>query len=109
MLGYRRPGWMMLLTPAAIGSLAVVMVLAKRHRFSLPAETPRGPKLARLRSAILGSTKRKIASMLGPPRVTQSGADATWYYPLSKEERLALAISFEQDRARQVEFVRSPA
>jgi hypothetical protein len=108
MLGFRRPGWMMLLSPVAIGSLALVMVLAKRHRFSLPIDAPRSRTLARLRSALLGSGKRKIVSMLGPPRVAQTGADSTWYYPLSNEERVALAISFDQGRAREVEFVRSP-
>jgi hypothetical protein len=108
---------MMLLTPAAVGSVALVMFLAnaasrRSHhykRVSLPLDRTRSPKLVTLRAAILGNGQREVASMLGPPRIAQSGADSIWYYPLSNEERVALAISFDRGVARRVEFVAPPA
>jgi hypothetical protein len=74
-----------------------------------------------LAGAIIGSNKATIESVFGPPRsaavkdvgvVVQSQqvfwqAD-TWYYPLPRSGPLALAISFSEDVATQVEFFSAP-
>ena len=33
---------------------------------------------------------------------------STWYYPLPKNKSLAMAIEFDDDAARKVEFLRAP-
>ena len=61
-----------------------------------------GGSLERLRHAIVGSGKRQIATVFGPPQsaaIRGSAAD-TWYYPLRPRERLAMAILFDQGLAR---------
>jgi hypothetical protein len=69
--------------------------------------------LQSLRHAIVGVDKRTIAAALGPPSATVGAgnfwSDNTWYYPLDRIARLALAIEFEQGIARQTEVLRSPA
>jgi len=80
--------------------------------------------LPMLAEAIIGSSKSAIASVFGPPRsavvmhaavaVTGGAAGATywhadtWYYPLPKNGPLAMAIEFQGDDARRVEFLRAP-
>jgi hypothetical protein len=73
-----------------------------------------------LAEAIVGSSKSAIASVFGPPRsavvmhaaAIPSGATYwqadTWYYPLPKSGPLAMAIVFNGDDARVVEFLRAP-
>jgi hypothetical protein len=103
---------MMLLAPAVVMVLAKVSAarrFARGRRFSIPPEESGDRMLARLRSEIVGNGKRRIASMLGPPRVEQTGAEGTWYYPVDKKDHLAIAISFDRGLARDVEYVRSPA
>jgi len=89
---------------------------AGRPRRTLPqpsgsAEANRGGEsLADLRDAIVGNGKQEIASVFGPPRSAAiQGAADTWYYPLRKRERLAMAIQFDKGLAREVEFFHPPA
>jgi hypothetical protein len=72
-----------------------------------------------LRAAILGRDRRQIARVLGAPVtasvglgfVTQSAGPvtywhaSTWYYPYDPERREAIAIRFEGNRARAVDFI----
>ncbi len=81
------------------------------------AQPGREQSLPMLADAIVGSSKAAIASVLGPPRsavlmqtvpgATYWHAD-TWYYPLPKSGPLAMAIQFNGDDARNVEFLRAP-
>lgn len=77
--------------------------------------------LPMLADAIVGNTKAAVASVFGPPRsaavrgVVKSAAKSpafwqasTWYYPLPKNDALAMAIEFDEDAARRVEFFRAP-
>lgn len=118
----------MVVVPAVIGSCAAVILLAKtaitsiglerwRHRRLVRprARSLRGPgrgtedSLAGLRDAIVGNGKREISSVFGPPHsAAVRGAHDTWYYPLRDRERLAMAISFNNDLAREVEFFHPP-
>ena len=75
-----------------------------------------------LAEAIIGNTKAAVASVFGPPRsaalrgVVKANAGvgngywhaSTWYYPLPKNDSLAMAIEFDDDAARKVEFLRAP-
>ena len=82
-----------------------------------------GPEesLPMLADAIVGNTKAAVASVFGPPRsaavrgVVKSGGKSpafwqasTWYYPLPRNDALAMAIEFDDDSARRVEFFRAP-
>jgi hypothetical protein len=88
-----------------------------------PTPPTREQSLPMLAEAILGSSKSAIASVFGPPRsavvmhaaVAVTGAAGatywhadTWYYPLPKNGPLAMAIEFQGDDARRVEFLRAP-
>ena len=90
-----------------------------------PTRPTREQSLPMLAEAIVGSSKSAIASVFGPPRsavVMQAAAVAlngsaagatfwladTWYYPLPKNGPLAMAIEFQGDDARRVEFLRAP-
>jgi hypothetical protein len=77
--------------------------------------------LPMLAEAIVGNTKAAVASVFGPPRsaavrgVVKSGGKppaywqaSTWYYPLPRNDALAMAIEFDDDAARRVEFFRAP-
>ena len=74
-----------------------------------------------LAEAIVGNTKSAVASVFGPPRsaavrgpVKSAGKApafwqaSTWYYPLPRNDALAMAIEFDDDAARRVEFFRAP-
>jgi hypothetical protein len=98
-----------------------------------PTRPTREQSLPMLAEAIVGSSKSAIASVFGPPRsavvmhaavaVTAGAASTasaasgtgttywhadTWYYPLPKSGPLAMAIEFQGDDARRVEFLRAP-
>ena len=70
-----------------------------------------------LRAALLGSAKGSVVAVLGPPRTAMLGrsfgklsiwrAD-TWYYPLDRADRSALAIKFENGVAREVDRISVP-
>jgi hypothetical protein len=80
----------------------------------------REQSLPMLAEAIVGNNKSAIESVFGPPRSavvmnSSSSTEATywqaetWYYPLPKNDHLAMAIEFNGDDARRVEFLRAPA
>jgi hypothetical protein len=77
--------------------------------------------LPMLADAIVGNSKAAVAAVFGPPRgavlrgdgpttdVSRSFWDAdTWYYSLPRTGRLAMAIEFDENHARAVQFVGSP-
>ena len=97
-----------------LGLVAVAaagVALAAFMRASPPVKKTRN--LGDLKRAILGNTRGAIASILGPPRAsTSAGPHAvardywhatTWYYALPR--RIAIAIEFEGDLAKRVEFI----
>jgi hypothetical protein len=71
-----------------------------------------------LRESVIGQDKQMVQSVFGPPRAAAGGvakvpgegrqayweADV-WYYALDPKERMAMAITFEEGVAREVEFV----
>ena len=70
-----------------------------------------------LRDAIIGSAKGAVKTVLGPPRTARIGGRATtpsiwradtWYYPLDRADRSAIAIRFEGNVAREVEKITVP-
>ena len=72
---------------------------------------------AALRNAIVGSAKGAVKTVLGPPRTARLGGTAskpsiwrsdTWYYPLDRADRSAIAIRFEGNVAREVEKISVP-
>ena len=99
---------------------------AKRVASRSPARQPVPPTpeeaLPLLADAIIGNTKAAVASVFGPPRsaalrgVVKSGGTSgggywhatTWYYPMPRNDLLAMAIEFDDDAARRVEFFRAP-
>ena len=97
--------------------------VASRARSPTPALPPTPEEsLPLLADAIIGNTKAAVASVFGPPRSAALRgvvkADAaktpgywqatTWYYPLPRNDLLAMAIEFDQDNARRGEFFRAP-
>ncbi|HTL31451.1 MAG TPA: hypothetical protein VL282_19610 [Tepidisphaeraceae bacterium] len=68
-----------------------------------------------LRNAIVGNNKTAVAAVFGTPSATAGGfltghyhqAD-TWYYPLSRAQRSALVIQFENGIARDAECILAP-
>ena len=87
-----------------------------------PLPPTREESLPLLAEAIIGNTKAAVASVFGPPRsaalrgVVKANAGTgsgywnatTWYYPLPRNNSLAMAIEFEEESARRVEFIRAP-
>ena len=93
---------------------------ARGNLKSLPRPTAE-ESLPMLAEAIVGNTKAAVASVFGPPRsaavrgVVKGGGKSapfwqanTWYYPLPRRDALAMAIEFDDDAARRVEFFRAP-
>ena len=93
-------------------------VASRTRPAALPAAEESLPLLA---EAIIGNTKAAVASVFGPPRSAAlrgvvkaaPGGSAywqasTWYYPLPRSGALAMAIEFDDDAARRVEFFRAP-
>ena len=77
--------------------------------------------LPMLAEAIVGNSKAAVASVFGPPRsaavrgaVKPGGKTPpfwqanTWYYPLPRNDAIAMAIEFHDDSAKRVEFFRAP-
>jgi hypothetical protein len=83
--------------------------------YGRPTRTESLPMLA---EAIVGNTRENVAAVFGPPRgavvcgTVGAAGDAsrneTWYYPLEREQNLAMAIEFDGDAARHVEFLSAP-
>ena len=78
--------------------------------------------LQSVRASILGKARQHIRELLGPPSAMGNGtggegagsgagagpdAATTWYYPLDKTRRVAMAIVFDHDRVRDVEFLKA--
>ena len=71
-----------------------------------------------LRGAIVGSAKGAVHAVFGPPRTAMVRSAArpvgsfwhadTWYYPLDRATRQAMAIRFAGNVAREVDFVTAP-
>ena len=71
-----------------------------------------------LRRAIVGSAKRAVVSVFGPPRTATLGRPLgpsptfwhaeTWYYPIDGRTRSAMAIRFAGNVAADVEFLTVP-
>jgi hypothetical protein len=91
------------------------------RRKALPFRPTGEESLPMLAEAIVGNSKEAVASVFGPPRsaavrgsVKSAGKApafwqaTTWYYPLPRKDALAMAIEFDQDAARRVEFFRAP-
>ena len=119
----RRPFFESLLRTAGTGG-------KKGGRAASPAREKGGKALSRptaeeslpmLAEAIVGNSKAAVASVFGPPRsaavrgaVKPSGKAPpywqanTWYYPLPRNDALAMAIEFDDDSAKRVEFFRAP-
>lgn len=116
---------------ASLAGLVTAVLLARRPFFESLARrmgwSAGGPAIPRpdreqglclLADAIVGNTKAAVAAVFGPPRsAVAAGLQApaptfwdadTWYYPLPKGERLAVAIAFEEDFATSVEFLHPP-
>ena len=88
----------------------------------LPGKRPTAEEsLPMLAEAIVGNSKAAVASVFGPPRSAamrgsvKSGGKApafwqasTWYYPLPRNDAVAMAIEFDDDSAKRVEFFRAP-
>ncbi len=61
-----------------------------------------------LRFAMLGREKQQIHSMLGPPRALGHTRGTIWYYAVDNAQRVAMAILFDNERVREVEFFHAP-
>ena len=97
---------------------------ALRDDLALPAADQ---PFRELRGALLGKHRKQIARVLGTPAtasLTFGSAAAstnkaakpmtfwqatTWYYPFDQKHKKAIAIRFVRDRAKDVEFIGSPA
>ena len=88
---------------------------AEGARLRKPSPAQSLPMLA---AAIVGNSRGAVAAVFGPPRNAvvcgtyregQSPDRETWYYPIRREEHLAMAIEFAEDSARHVEFFKAPA
>ena len=112
----RRPFFQSLLR--TVGGGAKGKRRAPRRSSRRPTAEESLPMLA---EAIVGNSKQAVASVFGPPRsaavrgvVSPAGKSpafwqaSTWYYPLPRNDTLAMAIEFDDDSARRVEFFRAP-
>ena len=94
--------------------------LPGRHRRRVDKPTPE-ESLPLLAEAIIGNSRSSVAAVFGPPRgaivsgpVSLGDAGSamwqaqTWYYPLRQQQSLAMAIEFDDDAARHVEFFKAP-
>ncbi len=95
-------------------------ISGRRRRRVLRVPRPRPERsLPTLADAIVGSSKSTIQAVFGPPRgAVISGPmpgggitfwdSTTWYYPLPRDGFIAMAILFDDDVARSVEFFETP-
>jgi hypothetical protein len=112
-----------LLSALSIALVGTLALLGRSHR-RIPAHH-QDRSLERFRQAILNNTRQNVAAVLGPPHAaimidtTSAGASPappathwwqaeTWYYPLNRRRRAALAIRFQNHQAREVHIVRTP-
>lgn len=90
-----------------------------RGPLSFHSRPTKGECLPMLADAIVGSPKATIIAVFGPPRcaVVNDPADFaqpnfwqadTWYYALPRNGRLSMAISFDDELAKVVDFFNAP-
>jgi hypothetical protein len=90
-----------------------------RRPLSLQPCLPKKESLPMLTDAIVGSPRDTILAVFGPPRAAVMSGPAhlselnfwqadTWYYALPKNGRLAMAIGFDDDMAKYVDFFSPP-
>ena len=117
----RRPFFEALLRTAGGGKKSAARSNASRPTRKALSKPTAEESLPMLAEAIVGNTKAAVASVFGPPRsaavrgVIKTGSKAppfwqanTWYYPLPRNDALAMAIEFDDDAAKRVEFFRAP-
>jgi len=92
----------------------------RRRRVIRVKRPAREQSLPMLAQALLGSNRRTIVAVFGPPRAAcvsgpcAAGASPdfwhadTWYYPLPRAGALAMALAFDEDHASTVEFFQPP-
>ena len=83
----------------------------------------RGQPFGELRAALLGRNRKQIARVLGEPPTAFVGFGvtvatgarpmtfwqaSTWYYPFDHSRQQAIAIRFDGDRAKGVDFIGVP-
>jgi len=119
-------------TPLLLAAMTALVALDERggllgRIFRRPVRPPRrthGPYSAarRLGEFVVGQSRRAVLRLLGPPRTVmlaeREGKVApsvpeywqahTWYYALSPHHPWAMAVRFDGDRARRVEFIALP-
>jgi len=91
-----------------------------RHRDLFPQ---RGQPFGELRAALVGRNRKQIARVLGEPPTASVGFGvtvatgarpmtfwqaSTWYYPFDHSRQQAIAIRFDGDRAKGVDFIGVP-
>ena len=119
----RRPFFESILRRAGGGAQRGAKGAASRQRRRGPAVPPTPEEsLPLLAEAIIGNTKAAVASVFGPPRsaalrgVVKADAASgpgywkatTWNYPRPRSGALAMAIEFDDESARRVEFFHGP-
>lgn len=122
------------LTVATLAGIATRLLIVRRPFFqnllSRFAGRSRSTQIVRRRSAdqslsmlaqaIMGSDMATVATVFGPPRNAVVGGNvpptkptewqsATWYYQLPRQKETAMAIRFELNLARRVEFFKARA
>jgi hypothetical protein len=87
------------------GILVIALTRAKRSKRRRAYRRPPAKRLRGLCQAITGVDKQTIACVLGQPAATGGARDLssakTWYYRLDLKRRVALAIEFDRDIAKQ--------
>ena len=119
-------------TPLLVcGAVAVALLLRRRRQRQRPRRPSRALAMrdglgryargdetfSSLRTAIVGSAKAVVLSAFGPPRTALLGHGArrpsvwraeTWYYPLDRAARSAMAIRFQGNLVHDVEKISVP-
>jgi outer membrane protein assembly factor BamE (lipoprotein component of BamABCDE complex) len=91
------------------GAPLVRQLFARRQKINPKMSSRfRTSMLRQVRASVLGKARHTIREMLGPPSAMGTGRGTTWYYPLDSAHRVAMAILFDHDHVRDVEFLDSP-
>jgi outer membrane protein assembly factor BamE (lipoprotein component of BamABCDE complex) len=103
--------------PLLAGALAVVASqrsVLKRWAHDLLDDSTHGSKRSeQFARSVVGKSRNAIVRMIGSPAATarNSHGQDQWYYPINKQERLAIAITFSGDHVESATLLRgiSPA
>ena len=103
----------LVLGPAVVGSFCALVLMnhapavtgGVRRLLARPKRSAADPSLEPLRAKVLGRSKHEVMTAFGPPPAATAGQRPTWYYPVSNTDKLAMAVSFVDDRAVAVEFL----